>query len=64
MANILMKSGEIREFSGEKMLSFLQENRDLIQIRHSARRRPVKKEETAEIQLTGTRCHHLPSVSL
>ena len=52
MASILMKSGEIREVSGEKMLSFLEENRDLIQIRHSARRRPVKKEENTEIQLT------------
>ena len=36
MANILMKSGEIREVSNEKMLSFLEENRDLIQTRHSA----------------------------
>jgi hypothetical protein len=52
MANILMKSGEIREVSDEKILSFLEENRDLIQVRHSARRRPVKKEETAEVQLT------------
>jgi hypothetical protein len=52
MANILMKSGEIREVSDEKMLSFLEENRDLIQTRHSARRRLVKKEETAEVQLT------------
>ena len=52
MANILMKSGEIREVSGEKMLSFLEENRDLIQVRHSTRRRSVKKEETAEVQLT------------
>jgi len=64
MASILMKSGEIREVSGEKMLSFLEENRDLIQARHSARRRPVKKEEIAEAQLTGTRCHPLPSISL
>ena len=64
MANILMKSGEIREISDKKMLSFLEENRDLIQTRHSARRRPVKKEETLEVQLTGTRCHLLPSVSL
>jgi len=63
MASILMKSGEIREVSGEKMLSFLEENRDLIQARHSARRRPVKKEETAEVQLTGTRCDPLPSMS-
>ncbi|MFM7440261.1 MAG: hypothetical protein ACKO2V_16970 [Snowella sp.] len=52
MANILMKSGEIREVSSEKMLSFLEDNRDLIQTRHSARRRPVKKEENTEIQLT------------
>ena len=52
IANILMKSGEIREVSGEKMLSFLEENRDLIQVRHSTRRRSVKKEETAEVQLT------------
>ena len=47
-----MKSGEIREVSDEEMLSFLEENRDLIQVRHSPRRRPVKKEENTEIQLT------------
>ena len=64
MANVLMKSGEIREISGEKMLSFLEENRYLIQVRHSARRRPVKKEKIAEVQVTGTRCHPLPSMSL
>jgi hypothetical protein len=64
MANILMKSGEIREISDEKMLSFLGENRDLIQARRSVRRRPVKREEIAEAQLTGTRCHPLPPMSL
>ena len=55
MPNVLMKSGEIREISDEEMLSFLEENRDLIQIRYSARKRPVKREETAEIQLTSTK---------
>ncbi len=55
MANILMKSGEIREVSDENMLPFLEENRDLIQIRHSARKRPVKREEAVEIQLTSTK---------
>ena len=55
MANVLMKSGEIREIPDEEMLSFLEENRDLIQIRHSARTRPVKREEIAEIQLTSTK---------
>ena len=55
MPNVLMKSGEVREISDEEMLSFLEENRDLIQIRYSARKRPVKREETAEIQLTSTK---------
>jgi hypothetical protein len=55
MANILMKSGEIREIADEEMLSFLEENRDLIQIRHSARKRPVKREKISEIQLTSTK---------
>jgi hypothetical protein len=55
MPTVLMKSGEIREIADEEMLSFLEENRDLIQIRHSARKRPVKREETAEIQLTSTK---------
>jgi hypothetical protein len=57
MANILMKSGEIREVSDEKILSFLEENRDLIQTRHSARRRPVKKREI-------TNCNYLLRKSL
>jgi hypothetical protein len=55
MANILMKSGEIREIPDEEMLSFLEENRNFIQIRHSVRIRPIKRKKTAEIQRHGTK---------
>jgi hypothetical protein len=59
MANVLMKSGEIREIADEEMLSFLEENRDLIQIRHYPGRRPIKwstnQEETVDLKVTSTK---------
>ena len=37
-----MKSGETKEVPDDEMLSFLEENRDLIQIQHHPGRRPIK----------------------
>jgi hypothetical protein len=48
MPRVFMKSGEVREVPDEEMLSFLQENRDLIQNCHSARQRRIKKSESSE----------------
>ena len=54
-----MKSGEIREVPDEEMMVFLEENRDLIQIRHYPGRRPIKwstnQEEKVDLKVTSTR---------
>ena len=59
MVNFLMKSGEIREVPDEEMMVFLEENRDLIQIRHYPGRRPIKwstnQEEKVDLKVTSTR---------
>lgn len=45
MVTFLMKSGETKEIADEDMLSFLEENRDSIQIQHSERvRRPFSEQ--------------------
>ncbi len=48
MPKVLMKDGEFREVPDEEMLSFLQQNRDLIQNRHSLRKRPIKRADSPE----------------
>jgi hypothetical protein len=57
MATILMKNGEVVEVPDEEMLSFLQQNRDSIQNRQSLRKRPVKRDESSEAQITSTKQH-------
>lgn len=44
MPKVLMKNGDVKEVADEKMLSFLQENRELIRYRFSLRKRPIKNE--------------------
>lgn len=48
MPNILLKNGELIEVPEEDMLSFLKENRDLIQDRISPRKRPIKHYNTSK----------------
>jgi len=43
MATVLLKTGEFREIPDDQLISFLQENRDLIQDRQSRRKRAIKR---------------------
>ncbi len=43
MATVLLNTGEFREIPDDQLISFLQENRDLIQDRQSPRKRAVKR---------------------
>jgi hypothetical protein len=54
MPTVLMKNGDIKEVPDEEMLSFLHQNRDLIQNRYSPRRRRIKKASPSESSLTST----------
>ena len=55
MPTVVLKNGEVKEIPDDEMLSFLQENRDLIQNRHSPRKRPIKIEESADSPITSTK---------
>ncbi|MGK7898137.1 MAG: hypothetical protein AB4372_32095 [Xenococcus sp. (in: cyanobacteria)] len=55
MPDVLLKTGELIEVPEEEMLSFLQENRDLIQDRVSPRRRSIKRPHKVESVTTNTR---------
>jgi len=52
MPTVQMKNGELKEVADDQMLLFLQENRDLIQDRQSAHRRPIKKSKSPESSST------------
>jgi hypothetical protein len=43
MATVLLKTGEFREIPDDQLISFLEENRDLIQDRQSPRKRAIKR---------------------
>ncbi|GCL52328.1 hypothetical protein NIES3804_39170 [Microcystis aeruginosa NIES-3804] len=43
MATVLLKTGEFREIPDDQLISFLEENRDLIQERQSPRKRVIKR---------------------
>jgi len=43
MAAVLLKTGEFQEIPDDQLISFLQENRDLIQDRQSRRKRAIKR---------------------
>ena len=43
MATVLLNTGEFREIPDDQLISFLQENRDLIQDRQSPRKRAIKR---------------------
>ncbi|GBL08615.1 hypothetical protein MSj_00088 [Microcystis aeruginosa Sj] len=43
MATVLLKTGEFREIPDDQLISFLQENQDLIQNRQSPRKRAIKR---------------------
>ncbi len=55
MATVLLKNGEVKEIPDDEMLSFLQENRDLIENQQSPRRRPIKRVESANVSSTNTK---------
>ena len=48
MPQVLLKTGELREIPSEEMLTFLQENRDLIEDRKGTRKRKIKRPELIE----------------
>ena len=43
MATVLLKTGEFQEIPDDQLISFLEENRDLIQDRQSTRKRAIKR---------------------
>jgi len=43
MATVLSKTGEFLEIPDDQLISFLEENRDLIQDRQSPRKRAIKR---------------------
>lgn len=43
MATVLLKTGEFREIPDDQLISFLEQNRDLIQDRQSPRKRAIKR---------------------
>jgi hypothetical protein len=43
MAAVLLKTGEFQEIPDDQLISFLQENQDLIQNRQSPRKRAIKR---------------------
>ncbi len=43
MATVLLNTGEFREIPDDQLISFLQENQDLIQNRQSPRKRAIKR---------------------
>jgi hypothetical protein len=43
MATVLLKTGEFQEIPENQLISFLEENRDLIQDRQSPRKRAIKR---------------------
>lgn len=43
MATVLLKTGEFQEIPDDQLISFLEENRDLIQDRQSPRKRAIKR---------------------
>lgn len=45
--NCLMKDGTVKEVPENEALSFLEENRDKIQVQHNPNRRPMKKDKSA-----------------
>ena len=43
MATVLLNTGEFQEIPDDQLISFLEENRDLIQDRQSPRKRVIKR---------------------
>ena len=43
MATVLLKTGEFQEIPDDQLISFLEENRDLIQDRQLPRKRAIKR---------------------
>ena len=43
MATVLLKTGEFQEIPDDQLISFFEENRDLIQDRQSPRKRAIKR---------------------
>ncbi len=43
MATVLLNTGEFQEIPDDQLISFLEENRDLIQDRPSPRKRAIKR---------------------
>jgi len=43
MAAVLLKTGEFQEIPDDQLISFFEENRDLIQDRQSPRKRAIKR---------------------
>ncbi|MEG3436847.1 hypothetical protein V0288_06915 [Pannus brasiliensis CCIBt3594] len=55
MPTVLLKTGEFKEVPDEELLSFLEENRDLIQERQSPRKRAIKRPISSTPSSTSTR---------
>lgn len=55
MATVLLNTGEFREIPDDQLISFLQENRDLIQDRQSPRKRAIKRPISSNVTSTSTK---------
>jgi hypothetical protein len=55
MATVLLKTGEFREIPDDQLISFLEENRDLIQDRQSRRKRAIKRPMLSNVTSTSTK---------
>ncbi|GCL56153.1 hypothetical protein NIES3806_35120 [Microcystis aeruginosa NIES-3806] len=55
MAAVLSKTGEFREIPDDQLISFLEENRDLIQDRPSHRKRAIKRPIQSNVTSTSTK---------
>jgi hypothetical protein len=51
MAAVLLKTGEFQEIPDDQLISFLEENRDLIQDRPSPRKRAIKRPISSNVKL-------------
>jgi hypothetical protein len=55
MATVLLKTGEFQEIPDDQLISFLEENRDLIQDRQSPRKRAIRRPISSKVTTTSTK---------